>query len=171
MADELAANPPTQLRLIKQLLTPNASETDLAAVQRREVDGHSDIATSRPSTPRPSRPSSSGARPSSAELTGRVTGSPWAGRWRMAPRPAAANAGATFGHGSLKWAQLSQCTTTTSGSPRIRAASAAAAAPSVRSPSISGVRAAPANSTATSIASKRPAISRTTSSDALSPLM
>ena len=38
MADELAGNPPTQLRLIKQLLTQNAGETDLAAVQRREVD-------------------------------------------------------------------------------------------------------------------------------------
>ena len=38
MAEELAANPPTQLRLIKQLLTQNAGETDLAAVQRREVD-------------------------------------------------------------------------------------------------------------------------------------
>ena len=38
MADELAANPPTQLRLIKQLLTQNAGETDLAAVQRREVE-------------------------------------------------------------------------------------------------------------------------------------
>ena len=38
MADELAANPPTQLRLIKQLLTQNASEPDLAAVQRREIE-------------------------------------------------------------------------------------------------------------------------------------
>jgi 2-(1,2-epoxy-1,2-dihydrophenyl)acetyl-CoA isomerase len=38
MAGELAANPPTQLRLIKQLLTQNASEPDLAAVQRREIE-------------------------------------------------------------------------------------------------------------------------------------
>ena len=35
MAAELAANPPTQLRLIKQLLSANADETDLAVVQRR----------------------------------------------------------------------------------------------------------------------------------------
>ena len=33
-----AENPPTQLRLIKQLLTANATESDLAAVQRRELD-------------------------------------------------------------------------------------------------------------------------------------
>jgi enoyl-CoA hydratase/carnithine racemase len=38
VAGELAANPPTQLRLIKQLLTANAVETDLGAVQRRELD-------------------------------------------------------------------------------------------------------------------------------------
>ncbi len=38
IAGELAANPPTQLRLIKQLLTANATETDLAAVQRRELE-------------------------------------------------------------------------------------------------------------------------------------
>jgi enoyl-CoA hydratase/carnithine racemase len=37
MAEELAANPPPQVRMIKQLLTANASETDLAAVQRREI--------------------------------------------------------------------------------------------------------------------------------------
>ncbi len=36
VAAELAANPPTQLRMIKQLLSANAMETDLAAVQRRE---------------------------------------------------------------------------------------------------------------------------------------
>jgi 2-(1,2-epoxy-1,2-dihydrophenyl)acetyl-CoA isomerase len=36
-ASELAANPPTQLRMIKELLTQNASETDLVAVQRREL--------------------------------------------------------------------------------------------------------------------------------------
>ena len=38
IAGELAANPPTQLRLIKQLLTANAAETDLSAVQRRELE-------------------------------------------------------------------------------------------------------------------------------------
>ncbi len=38
MAAELAANPPTQLRLIKQLLSANADETDLAVVQRRELE-------------------------------------------------------------------------------------------------------------------------------------
>ena len=38
MATELAGNPPTQLRLIKELLSANASETDIAAVQRRELD-------------------------------------------------------------------------------------------------------------------------------------
>ena len=38
MAAELAGNPPTQLRLIKQLLSANADETDLAAVQRRELE-------------------------------------------------------------------------------------------------------------------------------------
>jgi enoyl-CoA hydratase/carnithine racemase len=38
LASELAGNPPTQLRLIKQLLTVNASETDLDAVQRRELE-------------------------------------------------------------------------------------------------------------------------------------
>jgi len=47
MADELAGNPPTQLRLIKQLLTQNAGETDLAAVQQREVDALN-IATKSP---------------------------------------------------------------------------------------------------------------------------
>lgn len=36
-AGELAANPPTQVRLIKELLTANADETDLAEVQRREL--------------------------------------------------------------------------------------------------------------------------------------
>ena len=35
---ELAGNPPTQLRLIKALLSANAGETDLAAVQRRELE-------------------------------------------------------------------------------------------------------------------------------------
>jgi len=38
VAAELAGNPPTQLRLIKALLTANGGETDLAAVQRRELD-------------------------------------------------------------------------------------------------------------------------------------
>lgn len=38
MAAELAGNPPTQLRQIKALLSANASETDLAAVQRRELE-------------------------------------------------------------------------------------------------------------------------------------
>jgi enoyl-CoA hydratase/carnithine racemase len=38
IAGAFAENPPTQLRLIKQLLTANATETDLAAVQRRELD-------------------------------------------------------------------------------------------------------------------------------------
>jgi 2-(1,2-epoxy-1,2-dihydrophenyl)acetyl-CoA isomerase len=47
MAEELAGNPPTQLRLIKQLLTQNAGETDLAAVQQREVAAL-DIATKSP---------------------------------------------------------------------------------------------------------------------------
>jgi 2-(1,2-epoxy-1,2-dihydrophenyl)acetyl-CoA isomerase len=36
VAAEMAANPPTQLRMIKELLSANAMETDLAAVQRRE---------------------------------------------------------------------------------------------------------------------------------------
>jgi enoyl-CoA hydratase/carnithine racemase len=36
VAAELAGNPPTQLRMIKELLTANATETDLDAVQRRE---------------------------------------------------------------------------------------------------------------------------------------
>lgn len=38
MANELAGNPPTQLRQIKALLSANAGETDLAAVQRREME-------------------------------------------------------------------------------------------------------------------------------------
>jgi enoyl-CoA hydratase/carnithine racemase len=38
VAAELAANPPTQVRLIKELLTVNADESDLAAVQRRELE-------------------------------------------------------------------------------------------------------------------------------------
>ncbi len=38
MATELAGNPPTQLRQIKALLSANAGETDLAAVQRREME-------------------------------------------------------------------------------------------------------------------------------------
>jgi 2-(1,2-epoxy-1,2-dihydrophenyl)acetyl-CoA isomerase len=38
VATELAGNPPTQLRQIKALLSANAGETDLAAVQRRELD-------------------------------------------------------------------------------------------------------------------------------------
>jgi enoyl-CoA hydratase/carnithine racemase len=36
VAAELAGNPPTQLRMIKDLLSVNATESDLAAVQRRE---------------------------------------------------------------------------------------------------------------------------------------
>src|SRR4051794_2611867 len=36
VAAELAANPPTQLRMIKELLSLNATDGDLAAVQRRE---------------------------------------------------------------------------------------------------------------------------------------
>lgn len=36
-AGELAGNPPPQLRMIKQLLTQNAVESDLATVQRREL--------------------------------------------------------------------------------------------------------------------------------------
>jgi enoyl-CoA hydratase/carnithine racemase len=38
MAEELAGNPPTQLRLIKDLLTRNADEGDLGAVQQRELE-------------------------------------------------------------------------------------------------------------------------------------
>ncbi len=38
LAAELAANPPTQVRMIKQLLSANANETDLGAVQRRELE-------------------------------------------------------------------------------------------------------------------------------------
>ena len=38
MAAELAGNPPTQVRLIKQLLTLNADEPDLAVVQQRELE-------------------------------------------------------------------------------------------------------------------------------------
>jgi enoyl-CoA hydratase/carnithine racemase len=37
MATELAGNPPTQVRMIKELLSQNACETDLALVQQREV--------------------------------------------------------------------------------------------------------------------------------------
>ena len=36
LADEIAANPQPQLRMIKRLLTENALETDLGLVQRRE---------------------------------------------------------------------------------------------------------------------------------------
>lgn len=38
LAREIGANPPPQLRWIKQLLTANGSETDLRAVQRRETE-------------------------------------------------------------------------------------------------------------------------------------
>ena len=38
MADELAGNPPAQLRQIKALLSANVAETDLATIQRREVE-------------------------------------------------------------------------------------------------------------------------------------
>jgi enoyl-CoA hydratase/carnithine racemase len=38
VAVELAGNPSTQVRMIKQLLSANANETDLALVQRRELD-------------------------------------------------------------------------------------------------------------------------------------
>lgn len=38
VAEELAGNPPLQLRQIKALLSQNAGETDLAAVQRRELE-------------------------------------------------------------------------------------------------------------------------------------
>ena len=37
IATEIAGNPPPQVRMAKQLLTTNASETDLDAVQRREM--------------------------------------------------------------------------------------------------------------------------------------
>jgi enoyl-CoA hydratase/carnithine racemase len=36
VAGEFAQNPPPQLRMIKELLTQNAAETDLDLVQRRE---------------------------------------------------------------------------------------------------------------------------------------
>jgi enoyl-CoA hydratase/carnithine racemase len=42
MAGELAANPPTQVRAIKALLTANAAEGDLRAVQRRELEALED---------------------------------------------------------------------------------------------------------------------------------
>jgi enoyl-CoA hydratase/carnithine racemase len=38
VASELAANPAPQLRMIKELLSANAAETDLNAVQKREID-------------------------------------------------------------------------------------------------------------------------------------
>jgi enoyl-CoA hydratase/carnithine racemase len=38
LAREIGANPPPQLRWIKQLLTANGSDTDLRAIQRRETD-------------------------------------------------------------------------------------------------------------------------------------
>jgi len=38
VASEFAGNPPTQLRMIKELLSVNATEGDLATVQRREVE-------------------------------------------------------------------------------------------------------------------------------------
>src|SRR5207244_4016558 len=38
LGEEIAANPRPQQRMIKRLLTENASETDLAAVQRRESE-------------------------------------------------------------------------------------------------------------------------------------
>lgn len=38
MAAEVAANPPTQLRFIKELLTVNAVESDLSLVQQREME-------------------------------------------------------------------------------------------------------------------------------------
>jgi enoyl-CoA hydratase/carnithine racemase len=38
VATELASNPPTQVRMIKELLSANAAETDLDAVQRREAE-------------------------------------------------------------------------------------------------------------------------------------
>ena len=38
MANELAGNPPAQLRQIKALLSANATETDLATIQRREME-------------------------------------------------------------------------------------------------------------------------------------
>jgi enoyl-CoA hydratase/carnithine racemase len=38
VAAVLASNPPTQVRLIKELLTANADESDLGVVQRREIE-------------------------------------------------------------------------------------------------------------------------------------
>ena len=38
LAGEIAANPHPHLRMIKRLLTDNASETDLAVVQQRESE-------------------------------------------------------------------------------------------------------------------------------------
>jgi len=38
VATELASNPPTQLRQIKALLSANAGESDLATIQRREME-------------------------------------------------------------------------------------------------------------------------------------
>lgn len=38
LAGEIAANPEPQLRMIKELLSRNGSETDLGAVQRLESD-------------------------------------------------------------------------------------------------------------------------------------
>ena len=38
VASELAANPAPQLRMIKDLLSANAAETDLNVVQKRELE-------------------------------------------------------------------------------------------------------------------------------------
>ena len=38
IAGEIAANPTPQLRMIKQLITLNGSETDLALAQQREAE-------------------------------------------------------------------------------------------------------------------------------------
>ena len=62
LARQMAANPSPHLRWVKELLTANGAETDIALVQRREGETHS---------PRPTRPPSTRRR--------------WTPSWRKRP--------------------------------------------------------------------------------------
>src|SRR5205823_6055227 len=90
---------------------------------------------------------------------------------RRSERPASVKAAFTESGPWVKWAQPSRWIGTTWGAPMMRAASAAPALGKVRKASPNkAVWAPPAKITATSTGPQRAAISRTTSSETLSPL-
>ena len=146
--------------------TPNAAEHNNQLIGNIQVSGTA-VAGRRPAGDRERRHRAGPAYlPRRSQRAG--CGCGIRRRWAS---PAAVNAARTSPGPSVKCDQLSMCTGTTCGTPRILVAATMSRASRVRlaSPS-SGVRAAPPNRIATSTCGNRAAISSTTRSDALSPL-